>query len=621
MGVIEDGSISGFLPSTKLFAVHYPGYPSSVTRAVETLGGTDGIVKARSSQPNKLELRYRPEDPYSHPAFGEIYHCNSFLLKISKGAGETLSQDPEISFPESSETEHIVQLRTEPVSTSATVKSLASEEVQGNICAEIVAQVSESYHFNGMADYQHVLAVHADVSRRKKRNWADVDPQFEKRGLLDVDQEDLMILVPPLFSPKDMPEKLVLKPSMEVTLKQKQETVVQHRWEMEIEPGLALDFNSDILILSDTYLCWRHNSFISSKTWFFLFFLYLTIIHVPRKAIWEKYLAKSSEQWLWQTAVCNLFDERPIWKKESLAEQLHDKGLIIGDNMLRRLLYRAAYYFSNGPFLRFYIRRGYDPRKDVESRVYQRIDFRVPPSLRSYCDANATLKHRWSDIRSFQVFPYKCQTSLQLYELSDDYIQKEIRNASAQPTCSLATGWFSSRVLDTLRFRVAVRFLEIYPKEGAELLLKNASTRFEKSRKMQFIVKDQRSNDGCKEVEKEGIDDEEKELNDGDEDEDEEEYDDDEIEDDIAEDEFNTYDELDLPFAYGKPLARPGSNSYMFLDTGQQNISKNYLQELFGSFPISDAGGSVLADTANSDDEYPIYEQYSDINYSTDDEY
>lgn len=45
MGVIEDGSISGFLPSTKLFAVHYPGYPSSVTRAVETLGGTDGIVK------------------------------------------------------------------------------------------------------------------------------------------------------------------------------------------------------------------------------------------------------------------------------------------------------------------------------------------------------------------------------------------------------------------------------------------------------------------------------------------------------------------------------------------------------------------------------------------------
>lgn len=598
MGVVDEGSISGVLPSTKLFAVHYPGYPSSITRAVETLGGTDGIVKARSSQLNKLELRFRPEDPYSHPAFGELYHCNSFLLKISKnGVGETSSsvdtentstsvladssnQDPKISFPESLETEHIDQTRSESVSASATVKSQASEEVQGNLCADIVAQVTESYHFNGMADYQHVLAVHADISRRKKRKWADVDPQFEKRGLLDVDQEDLMMLVPPLFSPKDMPEKLVLKPSMEVTLKQKQVRVAQQqpRWELDIEPGLALDFDSD----------------------------------VPRKVNWEKYLAKSSEQWQWQMAVCNLFDERPIWKKDSLAEQLHDKGLRIGDNMLRRLLYRAAYYFSNGPFLKFWIRRGYDPRKDVESRVYQRIDFRVPPSLRSYCDANITSKHRWSDISSFRVFPYKCQTSLQLFELLDDYIQKEIRSASTQPTCSLATGWFSSRVLNTLRFRVAVRFLEIYPKDGAELSLKNASTRFEKSKKMQFIVKDQRPNDGHKEVVKEGVDNDEKELNDDDEEEEEEEEEDDEVEDDIAEDEFNTYDELDLA---GDSSLQPSSY------TGQQNISKDYLQELFGSFPVSDGGGVVMPDAANSDDEFPIYEQYSDINYSTDEEY
>ncbi|KAK1388934.1 Tau95 domain-containing protein [Heracleum sosnowskyi] len=223
-----------------------------------------------------------------------------------------------------------------------------------------------------------------------------------------------------------------------------------------------------------------------------------------------------------------------------------------------------------------------------------------------------TSKHRWSDISSFRVFPYKCQTSLQLFELLDDYIQKEIRSASTQPTCSLATGWFSSRVLNTLRFRVAVRFLEIYPKDGAESSLKNASTRFEKSKKMQSIVKDQRPNDGHKEVVKEGVDNEEKELNDDDEEEEEEEEEDDEVEDDIAEDEFNTYDELDLA---GDSSLQPSSY------TGQQNISKDYLQELFGSFPISDGGGVVRADTANSDDEYPIYEQYSDINYSTDDEY
>lgn len=45
MGVIKEGTISGNFPSTEAFAVHYPGYPSSTTRAVETLGGSEGILK------------------------------------------------------------------------------------------------------------------------------------------------------------------------------------------------------------------------------------------------------------------------------------------------------------------------------------------------------------------------------------------------------------------------------------------------------------------------------------------------------------------------------------------------------------------------------------------------
>ncbi|KAL1807966.1 hypothetical protein ACET3Z_024956 [Daucus carota] len=40
------------------------------------------------------------------------------------------------------------------------------------------------YNSDGMAAYQHVLAVHADLPRRKKRNWADVDPQFAVYYLL-----------------------------------------------------------------------------------------------------------------------------------------------------------------------------------------------------------------------------------------------------------------------------------------------------------------------------------------------------------------------------------------------------------------------------------------------------
>ena len=110
-------------------------------------------------------------------------------------------------------------------------------------------------------------------------------------------------------------------------------------------------------------------------------------------------------------AVSRLFDERPVWPKDSLTERLVDKGFNFSDHLRRRLLSRVAYYFSRGPFLRFWIKKGYDPRKDPDSRI---------------------LKHRWEDICAFRVFPYKCHTTLQLSELGDDYIQEQIRKPPAQ---------------------------------------------------------------------------------------------------------------------------------------------------------------------------------------------
>ncbi|KAE9450499.1 hypothetical protein C3L33_17607, partial [Rhododendron williamsianum] len=255
-----------------------------------------------------------------------------------------------MSCPQSVKTDQVNESQSASTSLPAEVEAQSPQEVQDDLSANIVSRISEAYHFNGMVDYQHVLSVHADVARRKKRNWADMEPQFEKGGLMDVDQEDLMILVPPLFSIKDVPEK----------------------------------------VTRSSLLCVLIPVFVALRTF----------IQIPKKVSWEKYIPEKSEQWEWQMAVCKLFDERPIWVKSSLAERLLDDGVQFGDHTLRRLLFRAAYYFSNGPFLRFWIRKGYDPRKDPESRIfmalyfdaypkiflirYQRIDFRVPPSLRSY---------------------------------------------------------------------------------------------------------------------------------------------------------------------------------------------------------------------------------------------
>ncbi|KAI7978876.1 hypothetical protein LOK49_Contig685G00001, partial [Camellia lanceoleosa] len=170
-----------------------------------------------------------------------------------------------------------------------------------------------------------------------------------------------------------------------------------------------------------------------------------------------------------------------------------------------------------------------------------------------------------------------------------------------------ATGWFSSSVLGSLRFCVAVRFLSVYPMAGAEALLKSASERFEKSKRMQIYTKELRLEEEIQQVNAELVDREDKEELNDDDDEDEEE----EIDDDNVEEEVDPYEAgEDENFA-------PQPCSYM----GNENISKNYLQELFGSFPSSEVGGGHgLQDADNSDGEYQIYEQYGDGNYSNEDD-
>ncbi|KAK5811941.1 hypothetical protein PVK06_027330 [Gossypium arboreum] len=253
MGVIKEGRVSGTLPKDEAFAIHYPGYPKTTSRAIQTLGGTEGILKARSSQPNRLELHFRPGDPYSHPAFGELSPCNSLLLKISKKkcsnrqTAEASSKLQECSTSGVNDAENPKQpFRVE------VERPEEEEEEESNLCADIVCRVSEAYNFDGMADYQHVLPVHANAARKRKGNWVEAEEtSFEKGGFMDVDQEDVMMILPPLFSPKDMPENVVLRPSTILSSKKNQEVAVHYSAQVDLEPGLAIDFNiKDILLIS-----------------------------------------------------------------------------------------------------------------------------------------------------------------------------------------------------------------------------------------------------------------------------------------------------------------------------------------------------------------------------------
>lgn len=332
---------------------------------------------------------------------------------------------------------------------------------------------------------------------------------------------------------------------------------------------------------------------------------------------WEKYIPQSSDRWRWQKAVSELFEECKIWPKESLAERLHDGGLKFRDNMLKRLLCGVAYYFLNGPFRRFWIKKGYDPRKDPESRIYQNIDFRVHHELRSYCESRLSsgLQHRWDDICAFRVFPCKCQLALQLCELKDDYIQQEIRKPSKEKTCNSVTGWFSFHTVDCLRRCIDVRFMSVCPHPRAESLLNSISTRFEKSKRTHTYLKVARPEEQekvNKDAENNEVD-EQAENHDVDEPDDLEDYED-EFDDDNVEEEMDAYVSLDLAVQEGDVSLHDDPH------TNHDNVSRDYLQELFGNFPSSTAGTDEVQDD-QSLGEYQIYDQYNDDSYSEDEDY
>lgn len=72
---------------------------------------------------------------------------------------------------------------------------------------------------------------------------------------------------------------------------------------------------------------------------------HLTVIQIPKRVNWEGYVSQESDQWEWQVLLSNLFDERPIWPKESLTERLLDKGLTFTVEMFRR------YSLETSPFV------------------------------------------------------------------------------------------------------------------------------------------------------------------------------------------------------------------------------------------------------------------------------
>ncbi|XP_062334835.1 general transcription factor 3C polypeptide 5 isoform X1 [Osmerus eperlanus] len=174
LGEEVPGSSATFIvPSdSKLVSVEYPGIISSVDMMLETVGGEKAVSKTYSDPNRRLELCFRPRDPFCHCLCGNRFTATSFLLKVRKRVRKGKPDDVRINM-----------------------------ELQGVI--------GTTYKFQGMADFQY-LAVHSD---RGKQTSLYNTILLRKPENQEYFEQDVPHFLPPaIFSRVDNPVDYCYRP-------------------------------------------------------------------------------------------------------------------------------------------------------------------------------------------------------------------------------------------------------------------------------------------------------------------------------------------------------------------------------------------------------------------------
>ena len=81
--------------------VEYPGYIKDENHMLETLGGEEAVTRTFSNSTRRLELSFRPEDPYAHAVCADRFPTANLLLRVKrrrKKQREGTSQPEEVKY-------------------------------------------------------------------------------------------------------------------------------------------------------------------------------------------------------------------------------------------------------------------------------------------------------------------------------------------------------------------------------------------------------------------------------------------------------------------------------------------------------------------------------------------
>ncbi|KAJ3106405.1 hypothetical protein HDU97_006390 [Phlyctochytrium planicorne] len=316
MMTLDDDIAPSFpLPSWNFHVIEYPGLVEDVDSAIKTLGGSKAIEKAFAQDLGHLELRYRPDDEFSHPIYGDVINTCNLMLKVTtrrrkRRQGERPREDDVV------------------------VKS------------EIVGLVTKTCRFRAIADYQTLPDPNDPIVKLIKGiSTYNISKIEEFEFSIDEDPRKARSYPPPSFSRIEWPQNYGYRenPSFKVNV------VEKGGGEQEFQ---VLPIN-------------RPTKFKFQKVG-------PDDLLVPTGPLPEalEMVSKIPQEALDQMKT--LFENRPIWTRLALINNMSPSYA----KHFKLLVPVYAYGMPSGPWRDCWIKYGYDPRKDKTARKYQVIYLR-----------------------------------------------------------------------------------------------------------------------------------------------------------------------------------------------------------------------------------------------------
>ncbi|KAM3589499.1 tau 95 subunit of transcription factor TFIIIC [Umbelopsis sp. WA50703] len=158
------------LPDKEFLNVEYPGRVNNVDKALNNIGGINSLTKNHKENSKEIELKFRPNDPFSHGIVGNVVSTKNLVLKVTRQ-----------------------------------VKKSNPEEQVGDIKTEILGQIKKTCRFRGLADFQFLVPPENRIAKVKKAVVeCDVD-QMMQFNAADDDYNNLELVPPPLFTRLEFP--------------------------------------------------------------------------------------------------------------------------------------------------------------------------------------------------------------------------------------------------------------------------------------------------------------------------------------------------------------------------------------------------------------------------------